>query len=119
KILYNDAVAMTGGQHVDGELSVAMVVKQVHAEGAKTVYVVSDEPWKYGSAPDFPKDVKIAHRDELDRIQKELRETPGVTILIYDQTCAAEKRRRRKRGLMEDPAKRVIINERVCEGCGD
>ena len=118
KILYNDAVAMTGGQHVDGELTVNMVADQVRAEGVKTIYVVTDEPWKYGAAR-FPLGTIIEHRDNLDAVQRKLRETPGVTVLIYDQTCAAEKRRRRKRGLMEDPAKRVIINERVCEGCGD
>ncbi len=119
KILYNDAVAMTGGQPVDGQLSVSMVANQVYAEGAKTIYIVSDEPWKYTDLSIFPTGVIIDHRDNLDQIQRTLRDTPGVTILIYDQTCAAEKRRRRKRGLMEDPAKRVIVNERVCEGCGD
>ena len=119
KILYNDAVAMTGGQHVDGQLSVEMVAQQVFAEGVKAIYVVSDEPWKYGNKANFPTGTHINHRDDLDQIQRTLRETPGVTIMIYDQTCAAEKRRRRKRGLMIDPAKRIMINERVCEGCGD
>ncbi|MBI1214348.1 MAG: indolepyruvate ferredoxin oxidoreductase family protein [Alphaproteobacteria bacterium] len=119
KILYNDAVAMTGGQHVDGELTVPQLAHQVHAEGVKAIYVVTDEPWKYGSAADFPKGLIIEHRDNLDQVQRKLREMPGVTILIYDQTCAAEKRRRRKRGLMIDPPKRAVINERVCEGCGD
>jgi len=119
KILYNDAVAMTGGQHVDGPLSVEMIAQQVAAEGAKTIYIVSDEPLKYGKAARFPPAAKIHHRDELDRIQRALRDIPGVSILIYDQTCAAEKRRRRKRGLMLDPPKRIMINERVCEGCGD
>jgi indolepyruvate ferredoxin oxidoreductase len=119
KILYNDAVAMTGGQHVDGELTVPMVADQVRAEGVKTIYVVSDEPWKYDSQAPLPEGTIIEHRDNLEQVQRALREMPGVTILIYDQTCAAEKRRRRKRGLMEDPAKRVLINERVCEGCGD
>ncbi|TAL32470.1 MAG: indolepyruvate ferredoxin oxidoreductase family protein [Alphaproteobacteria bacterium] len=118
KILYNDAVAMTGGQHVDGELTVPMVADQVRAEGVKTIYVVSDDIKKYGGMS-FPTGTLIEHRDNLDAVQRKLRETPGVTVLIYDQTCAAEKRRRRKRGLMEDPAKRIIINERVCEGCGD
>ncbi|HRJ67793.1 MAG TPA: indolepyruvate ferredoxin oxidoreductase family protein, partial [Alphaproteobacteria bacterium] len=118
KILYNDAVAMTGGQHVDGELSVPMIIDQVAAEGVKKIRIVTDQPEKY--APVHLRDgITVSHRADLDKIQKELRDTEGCTILIYDQTCAAEKRRRRKRGLMEDPAKRVIINERVCEGCGD
>ncbi|MBI3440391.1 MAG: indolepyruvate ferredoxin oxidoreductase family protein [Proteobacteria bacterium] len=119
KILYNDAVAMTGGQHVDGQLSVEMIAQQVAAEGAKTIYIVSDEPWKYGKGAVFPAGTKIHHRDDLDMVQRQLREVQGTSILIYDQTCAAEKRRRRKRGLMADPLKRIMINERVCEGCGD
>ncbi len=119
KILYNDAVAMTGGQHVDGQLSVVDIARQVDAEGVKAIYVVSDEPWKYGSSANFPTGTHIHHRDDLNEVQKTLREIEGTTILIYDQTCAAEKRRRRKRGLYPDPAKRIIINERVCEGCGD
>ncbi len=119
KILYNDAVAMTGGQHVDGELSVRDIAWQVFAEGVKTIHIVSDEPEKYGLKADFPTGIKISHRDNLDQIQRQLREVQGASVLIYDQTCAAEKRRRRKRGLMPDPAKRVVINERVCEGCGD
>ncbi len=119
KILYNDAVAMTGGQPVDGPLSVEMIAQQVFAEGAKKIVIVSDEPWKYGKTANFPTATDIRHRDDLDQVQRALREVPGVTILIYDQTCAAEKRRRRKRGLMIDPPKRIMINERVCEGCGD
>lgn len=119
KILYNDAVAMTGGQHVDGELTVPMIAHQVAAEGVKAIYIVSDEPFKYGKDVKFPAGVKIEHRDKMDEVQRHLRETKGTTILIYDQTCAAEKRRRRKRGLMVDPAKRIVINERACEGCGD
>lgn len=118
KLLYNDAVAMTGGQHVDGELSVPMIIDQVLAEGVKKVWVVTDQPEKYGPVNLKP-GVNLSHRDDLETVQKTLRDTDGCTILIYDQTCAAEKRRRRKRGLMEDPAKRIIINERVCEGCGD
>jgi indolepyruvate ferredoxin oxidoreductase len=118
KILYNDAVAMTGGQPVDGQLTVPMVASQVRAEGIQTIYVVSDEPWKYKGVM-LPEGVQVTHRDNLDEVQRTLREIPGVTVMIYDQTCAAEKRRRRKRGLMVDPAKRVVINERVCEGCGD
>ena len=118
KILYNDAVAMTGGQPFDGPLSPADIAKQVAAEGVKRIIVVSDEPDKYPSGY-YASDIRIHHRDELDAVQRELRETPGVTVLLYDQTCAAEKRRRRKRGKYPDPAKRVVINELVCEGCGD
>ncbi|NYT65914.1 indolepyruvate ferredoxin oxidoreductase family protein [Alcaligenaceae bacterium] len=118
KILYNDAVAMTGGQPVDGILKVTDVIAQVHAEGAKKIVVVTDEPEKFkgvslvGNPP-------VYHRDELDRVQRELREVEGTTVLVYDQTCATEKRRRRKRGTYPDPARRVFINEAVCEGCGD
>lgn len=119
KILYNDAVAMTGGQHVDGELSVVDIANQVAAEGVKNIIVMSDEPEKYGAKANFPTFTRITHRDDLDAVQKEMREMKGCSILIYDQTCAAEKRRRRKRGQMVDPKKRVLINERVCEGCGD
>ncbi|MFA5488771.1 MAG: indolepyruvate ferredoxin oxidoreductase family protein [Candidimonas sp.] len=118
KILYNDAVAMTGGQPVDGVLKVTDVVAQVHAEGAKRTVIVTDEPEKYKGV-ELVGNPPVHHRDELDRIQRELRETEGVTILIYDQTCATEKRRRRKRGAYPDPAKRVFINDAVCEGCGD
>jgi indolepyruvate ferredoxin oxidoreductase len=119
KILFNDAVAMTGGQPVDGQLSVPMITRQVAAEGAKRVVVVTDEPEKYAGVTDLGPGVKVHHRDELDAVQKELREIPGVTALVYDQTCAAEKRRRRKRGKFPDPQKRVVINDLVCEGCGD
>ncbi len=119
KILYNDAVAMTGGQPMDGPLDVPMIARQVAAEGAKKVVVVSDQPEKYAHEAGLPPDTPIEHRDALDRVQRELREVPGTTVLIYDQTCAAEKRRRRKRGKMVDPPKRVFINELVCEGCGD
>ena len=118
KILYNDAVAMTGGQPIDGPLTPADIARQVAAEGVKRVIVVSDEPDKYPSGY-FNSDIRIHHRDEMDAVQRELREIPGVTVLLYDQTCAAEKRRRRKRGKFPDPAKRVVINELVCEGCGD
>jgi indolepyruvate ferredoxin oxidoreductase len=118
KLLYNDAVAMTGGQHVDGELTVPEMAAQVAAEGVKTLVIVSDEPEKH-SAANFPAGTRIEHRRDLDAIQKQLREIAGVTVMIYDQTCAAEKRRRRKRGLMVDPPKRAFINELVCEGCGD
>ena len=119
KILYNDAVAMTGGQKNDGTLSVPMVARQVAAEGAKRVVVVTDEPDKYLKGEDWPTGLTIHHRDDLMAVQTELADVPGVTVLIYDQTCAAEKRRRRKRGTFPDPDKRVIINELVCEGCGD
>ncbi|MDD9901848.1 MAG: indolepyruvate ferredoxin oxidoreductase family protein [Alphaproteobacteria bacterium] len=119
KILYNDAVAMTGGQHVDGELTVEALAKQVAAEGVRGIIVMSDAPEKYSNQSDFPTGTRVEHRDDIDLVQKELRQRKGVSVLIYDQTCAAEKRRRRKRGLMEDPAIRVMINERVCEGCGD
>ncbi len=119
KILFNDAVAMTGGQPIEGQLSVHEIAWQVHAEGVKKIAIASDEPDKYPIGSDFPPGTTIHHRDDLIGVQKDLRDTSGVTVLIYDQTCAAEKRRRRKRGLYPDPAKRVFINERVCEGCGD
>jgi indolepyruvate ferredoxin oxidoreductase len=119
KILFNDAVAMTGGQANDGGLTVPQVARQVAAEGAKRVVVVTDEPHKYASGEDWPKGLTVHHRDELNRLQVELAAIPGCTVLIYDQTCAAEKRRRRKRGTFPDPDKRVLINELVCEGCGD
>jgi indolepyruvate ferredoxin oxidoreductase len=119
KILFNDAVAMTGGQPNDGGLTVPAIARQVAAEGAKRVAIVTDEPWKYARNEQWPAGTTIDHRDELMRVQTELAAIPGLTVLIYDQTCAAEKRRRRKRGLYPDPDKRVIINELVCEGCGD
>src|SRR5688500_3212042 len=119
KILFNDAVAMTGGQPVDGQLTVPQVTQQVLAEGAKRVVVVTDEPEKYASVTTLAPGTTVHHRDELDAIQRELREIAGTTVMVYDQTCAAEKRRRRKRGTFPDPQKRVVINELVCEGCGD
>jgi indolepyruvate ferredoxin oxidoreductase len=119
KILFNDAVAMTGGQPHDGPLSVPEITRQVEAEGAKKIVVVTDEPDKYPLGSGFAHGVTIRHRDDLDAVQKELREIPGLTVLVYDQTCAAEKRRRRKRGTFPDPDKRVFINDAVCEGCGD
>ena len=119
KILFNDAVAMTGGQANDGGLTVPQVARQVAAEGAKRVVVVTDEPDKYPSDTAWPTGLTVHHRDDLMEVQKGLAEIPGVTVLIYDQTCAAEKRRRRKRRTFPDPDKRVIINELVCEGCGD
>src|SRR5256886_3783215 len=119
KILFNDAVAMTGGQPNDGGLTVPQIPRQGAAEGARRVVVVTDEPVKYPRREDWPRGLTIHHRDELMPIQQELAKIPGVTVLIYDQTCAAEKRRRRKRGRFPDPEERVIINELVCEGCGD
>jgi indolepyruvate ferredoxin oxidoreductase len=119
KILYNDAVAMTGGQPVDGTLSVQDMARQVAAEGVKKIVLVSDDPEKWENIGGFPEGVSLEHRDDLDRVQRELREKTGVTVIIYEQTCAAEKRRRRKRKLVVDPAKRVLINPAVCEGCGD
>jgi len=119
KILYNDAVAMTGGQPFDGPLNVPQITRQCHAEGVGRIVVVTDEPDKYPSDANFAPSVTIHHRDDLDKVQRELRELEGTTILVYDQTCAAEKRRRRKRGTFPDPQKRVVINELVCEGCGD
>ncbi len=119
KILFNDAVAMTGGQPVDGVISVPAIASQVRAEGVQRIAIVSDKPEKYRGQTVFPAGASVHHRDELDALQRELREVPGVSVLIYDQACAAEKRRRRKRGTYPDPAKRVFINESVCEGCGD
>jgi len=119
KILYNDAVAMTGGQAIDGQLSVEQIVYQLRGEGVKRIAVVSDEPDKYPT--DFPrfKGLSISHRQQLEEIQLALREIKGTSVIIYDQTCAAEKRRRRKKQLLVDPPKRVFINQEVCEGCGD
>lgn len=119
KILYNDAVAMTGGQPLDGPLTVQGATRQLRAEGVGRIAVVADDPGKYPPGAGFAEDVTIDGREDLDRVQRELRECEGVSTLVYDQTCATEKRRRRKRGLMEDPAWRVVINPDVCEGCGD
>ena len=110
---------MTGGQPVDGTLTVPDIAHQVRSEGVKTIVVLSDDPDKWSKHELFPEGTEFMHRDELDAIQKRLRDTPGCTVLIYDQTCAAEKRRRRKRKLMVDPPKRAFINSLVCEGCGD
>ncbi|CAN7421678.1 indolepyruvate ferredoxin oxidoreductase family protein [Pseudoduganella sp. LjRoot289] len=123
KILYNDAVAMTGGQPVDGSLSVPQIVQQVVSEGAKKVVVVTDQPENYAGVA-LPAGVTVHHRSELDAMQRMLREIAGVTVLVYDQTCAAEKRRRRKKNrpdkvVFPDPARRMVINPAVCEGCGD
>lgn len=146
KILFNDAVAMTGGQSVDGSLTVPQITQQMAAEGVQKIVIVTDEPKKYSAHFGLPHvernhndinargaherawrladGVTVHHRDELDRIQHELREYPDVSVLIYDQTCAAEKRRRRKQNTPDktvypDPPRRVVINELVCEGCGD
>ena len=119
KILYNDAVAMTGGQPVDGTVTVGQMASQVTAEGAKKVVIVSDQPELIKKLGGYPAGTELFHRDDLDKVQRELREITGVTILIYEQTCASEKRKRRKRGLYPDPAKRIFINDLVCEGCGD
>jgi len=118
KILFNDAVAMTGGQPVDGPLTVEMVAHSVRAEGVQRIAVVSDEPENFRPA-DFPAGTTISHRRDNDAIQRELRDIPGVTVLIYAQTCATEKRRRRKRGTLDDPKRFAVINDLVCEGCGD
>jgi indolepyruvate ferredoxin oxidoreductase len=119
KILFNDAVAMTGGQPVEGALSVPALTRRLAAEGVARIAVVTDEPGKYPAGTDFAAGVRRRHRRDLDSVQREMREIPGVTAIVYDQTCAAEKRRRRKRGQFPDPAKRVFINDLVCEGCGD
>src|SRR4051812_42469146 len=118
KILYNDATAMTGGQHVDGELSPQQITFQLHSEGIREIYLVSENPDAYPASEIAP-GTKTAHRDELDAVQKTLRKVKGASAIVFVQTCAAEKRRRRKRGTMEDPQRRVVINPAVCEGCGD
>lgn len=119
KILYNDAVAMTGGQPVDGTLTVPQIAHQMRAEGVQTIVLVSDEIGKWNKRELFPEGVEFHDRAELDAVQKQLREVKGTSILIYEQTCATEKRRRRKRGKLVDPPKRVVVNSLVCEGCGD
>ncbi|WP_299864576.1 indolepyruvate ferredoxin oxidoreductase family protein [uncultured Hoeflea sp.] len=118
KILYNDAVAMTGGQPVDGPVSVQAIAHICRAEGVERIALVSDDPDKF-SAADFPRGISIHARGEIDTVQRQLREVPGVSILIYEQACATEKRRRRKRGELPDPKTFAVINELVCEGCGD
>ena len=122
KILYNDAVAMTGGQQIGERAeghSVVQIAQSMRAEGAKRIVIVTDEPEKYAAVQGIPEGISIAHRDGLDQIQRAFREIKGTSVIIYDQTCATEKRRRRKRGTLVDPAVRVVINELVCEGCGD
>jgi indolepyruvate ferredoxin oxidoreductase len=119
KILYNDAVAMTGGQKVDGGLDVAAITRQLRAEGVERIAIVAEDPSRYDGVTDLAPGVAVHPRDTLQTVEGTFRDTHGVTAIIYDQMCAAEKRRRRKRGLLADPAKRVFINELVCEGCGD
>jgi indolepyruvate ferredoxin oxidoreductase len=119
KLLFNDAVAMTGGQRVDGALTVPILTRQLADEGVGKIVVVTDQPEKYAGVTDLAPDVTVEHRDALDAVQRTLRAIPGVTAIVYDQTCAAEKRRRRKRGTFPDADRRVFINQAVCEGCGD
>ena len=118
KLLYNDAVAMTGGQTHEGGLDVYQILREVSAFGPSRVVLMADDADRIDRAR-VQSGVDVVTRDALDRVQRDLAETEGVTVLIYDQTCAAEKRRRRRRGLMEEPDRRIFINERVCEGCGD
>ncbi len=119
KILYNDAVAMTGGQPVDGVPTTSQISHQLYGEGVKRIAIVTDEVEKYRNIKDIAKGTSIYHRKELELIQNEFKKITGVTVIIYDQTCATEKRRRRKRGQLKDPDKRIFINHLVCEGCGD
>ena len=119
KLLFNDAVAMPGGQPVDGTISVAQVTRVAQAEGVARVVVVADDPAKYGPNPGFAPGVPVHGRDELDQVQRTLRDVPGTTLLVYDQVCATEARRRRKKAKAPAPQRRVVINDLVCEGCGD
>jgi indolepyruvate ferredoxin oxidoreductase len=119
KLLFNDAVAMTGGQAAESGFSPAQITRQLHAEGVEKIVIVAAEPERYEGATDLAPGVVVRPRSELMEVQKELREIPGVTVLLYDQVCATEKRRRRKRGTMDAAPKRVMINPLVCEGCGD
>ncbi|MEM5389622.1 indolepyruvate ferredoxin oxidoreductase family protein [Paraburkholderia phymatum] len=119
KILFNDAVAMTGGQPTEGGLTVRRVVDQVLAEGVSSVTIVTDDLARYAAPDSVPANVPVLHRDEMDGLQRRLREKKGVSVIVYEQTCAAEKRRRRKRGTMAIPPARVVINTDICEGCGD
>ncbi len=119
KILYNDAVAMTGGQPIDGTLTVADLISQVSAERVNRIALVSDHPEAWRGQFHGVTGFSLHHRDEMDALQRELREYQGTSVIVYVQTCAAEKRRRRKKGSLEDPAKRLFINDAVCEGCGD
>ena len=119
KILYNDAVAMTGGQPIDGKTSVPMIASQMAAEGVKRIALVTEDVSRYQHRAGLPASVTVHDRKDLDSVQRELRELPGVSVLIYDQVCAAEKRRRRRHGKYSTPDRRLFINEAVCEGCGD
>jgi indolepyruvate ferredoxin oxidoreductase len=119
KLLFNDAVAMTGGQPVDGPMTVPQITRQLEAEGVRKIAVVTDEPEKHAGVTDFAPGVQVHHRRDMPDVEREFRDTPGVTAIVYDQTCASEKRRRRKRGTFADPPRRAFINAEVCEGCGD
>jgi indolepyruvate ferredoxin oxidoreductase len=119
KILYNDAVAMTGGQKVDAALTVPRLTRQLAAEGAARIVVIADDPSKYGAAAGFAEGVQVLPRERLDAVQRELRELPGTSVIVYDQVCATEARRRRKRGALPAPARQVVIHEALCDGCGD
>ncbi|MFT4874990.1 indolepyruvate ferredoxin oxidoreductase family protein [Congregibacter sp.] len=119
KILYNDAVAMTGGQPIDGSLSIPDLLRQLQGEGVRRIALVSDEPGQWRGHVPVIGGLSIHHRDEMDALQRDFREISGATVIVYQQTCAAEMRRRRKKGITEDPAKRLFINDAVCEGCGD
>lgn len=119
KVLFNDAVAMTGGQGMDGPLDPIAITRQVYAEGVRHIAVVSEAPEQYAKGLEWAPGVRIHHRRELMSVQRTMRTTAGVSVIVYDQTCAAEKRRRRRRQIMEDPPRRLFINEAVCEGCGD
>ncbi len=118
KLLVNGFVSMTGGQPIDGDLSVPQTIRELLAEGVSEIVLVSDEPEKYAQA-NLPAEVKVHHRDDMEMVQKQLRDKKGVTVLLYEQPCATERRRLRKRGKWADPAKRSFINAAVCEGCGD
>ncbi len=119
KILYNDAVAMTGGQHVESGQTPQQIAQQVEAEGVRTIVIVTEDPTRYANVKGLPRSVRIFDRDDLEDVQVRLRGTPGVSVIIYDQVCATEKRRRAKRDLRAPDRTRVIINTAVCEGCGD
>ncbi len=119
RLLYNEAAAMTGGQPVEGAFSIGQIARQFLAEGVKRIAIVSDERGRHQELASLGAEVSVHYRDDLDTLQHELRDWPGVSAIIYDQVCATEKRRRRKRGLMPQPTARAFINTRVCEGCGD